>query len=103
MRGAAPRGRASMERLRGVDFRAASVFQQEIYAFADVASLESRLMTTLPAVVRADSIMYMESDLRTKRTTGLVDPPDIVTADHLRTYAHFMRESPLLKAYKRGK
>lgn len=92
-----------MERLRGVDFRAAIAFQQEIYAFADVAPLKSRLMTALPAVIPAESIMYLESDLRTKRSTGPVDPPDALTPERLKIYGQFVGESPLLKAYTRGK
>ena len=92
-----------MEQLRGVDFRAAIAFQQEIYAFADVAALKTRLMTALPGVIPADSIMYIETDLKTKKSTGLVDPPDCLTPKHLRIYGQFVGESPLLKAYERGK
>lgn len=92
-----------MERLRGADFRAALAFQQEIYELADVPELRRRLMRALPGVVPADQVMIMESDLARKRSTALTDEPSAIAPPLLEAYGRHVGDSPLLKAYARGK
>lgn len=92
-----------MERLRGADFRAALAFQREIYELSDVPALKRRLMHALPGVVPADQIMLMESDLVRQRSVALTDPPNLIAPRLLEAYGRHVADSPLLKAYRRGK
>jgi DNA-binding CsgD family transcriptional regulator len=91
-----------MEGLRPQDLRRVTDFLEELYAFADVAELRGRLLTSLPSLIRADRVSLIESNPRLKQASGESAPAGAFDGDLARAYGTFLPQSPMLRAYKRG-
>ena len=92
-----------MDRLRLIDLHAAMNLLHDLYGLHDVASHRSTLLARLPSVVPCDLAIYCENDFRTKESRAFtVRPEDLEEADML-AYTRRMHESPLVRAYRRGR
>ncbi len=91
-----------MERLRVVDLQRITAFLADLYELGDVTALRRRLMSALPAVVPTDRVSVIESNPSLRQAMGESVPGDAFNGELLKIYAEYVRQSPMLKAYKRG-
>ena len=97
-----------MERLRLADLRAVTGFLRELYELRELPSFQSQLIARLPMVVPCDVAIYCENNLKTKESRGLesrgfADQPVPFEGEAARIYGRHVHESPLLRAYRRGR
>lgn len=92
-----------MERLRLGDLHAATRFLRELYELDGLPSFQKRLLAQLPTVVSCDLAIYCENNLRTKESRGFSNLPGAFDEQDARVYGRHVHESPLLRAYRRGR
>lgn len=92
-----------MERLRLTDLHAATRFLRDLYELDELASFQRRLLAQLPTVVPCDMVIYCENNLRTKESRGFANLPGAFDEKDARIYGRHVHESPLLRAYRRGR
>ncbi len=92
-----------MERLRLADVHAATRFLRELYELDGLPSFQRRLLAQLPTVVPCDLAIYCENNLRTKESRGFSNLPEAFDEEDARVYGRHVHESPLLRAYRRGR
>ena len=91
------------ERLRLRDLYAATRFLRDLYELDELASFQRRLLAQLPTVVPCDMVIYCENNLRTKESRGFANLPGAFDEEDARIYGRHVHESPLLRAYRRGR
>jgi DNA-binding CsgD family transcriptional regulator len=92
-----------MERLRLTDLHAATRFLRDLYELDDLPSFQKRLLARLSTVVPCDMVIYCENNLRTKESRGFSNLPGAFDERDARIYGRHVHESPLLRAYRRGR
>jgi DNA-binding CsgD family transcriptional regulator len=92
-----------MERLRAGDLQATLRFLQELYDLQELPAYQQRLVARLPTVVPCDVVTYCENNFRTKESRGFADRPESFDAEAARVYGRHAHESPLIRAYRRGR
>jgi hypothetical protein len=92
-----------MERLRLTDLHTATRFLRDLYELDELPSFQKRLLARLPTVVPCDMVIYCENNVRTKESRGFANLPGAFDEKDARIYARHVHESPLLRAYRRGR
>ena len=92
-----------MERLRLTDLHAATGFLRDLYELDELPSFQKRLLARLPTVIPCDMVIYCENNLRTKESRGFSNLPGAFDEKDARMYGRHVHESPLLRAYRRGR
>ena len=92
-----------MKRLRLTDLHAATRFLRDLYELDGLPSFQKRLLARLPTVVPCDMVIYCENNLRTKESRGFSNLPGAFDEKDARIYGRHVHESPLLRAYRRGR
>lgn len=92
-----------MSHLRGSDLRLLLGFVRDIHTAGDLAALRRRLPVAIAAVIPAEIATYFEIDRRTRTRMTLTHPGDAVSAEAERAFGRSMHQSPLFRAYRRGR
>ena len=91
------------ERLRLQDLERINAFLTDLYALDSLDGFRDQLLTALPRLVPADRVTVFETNARLKQMSGHSAPQGVFAGDLPKIYAQYMRQSPLLNAYERGK
>jgi len=92
-----------MGRLSARELRALLDFVREIYTARDLDSLRHRLPKSITALIPTEFATYFEVDRRRRRVAMIHDPSDAVGTSDEQAFVRSMHESPLFRAYRRGK
>ena len=91
-----------MERLHSADLEEILEYVTGLYDLTDVVCLRQRLLTTLTQLIPADRVSVIESNPRLQKGSGESAPSGAFDGDLAIAYGQYVRQSPMLKAYRRG-
>ena len=92
-----------MARLSSGELRALLDFVREIYTARDLDSLRHRLPISITALIPTELATYFEVDRRQRRFAMIHYPGNAVGTADEQAFGRSMHQSPLFRAYRRGK
>src|SRR5215467_2983002 len=97
-----PIRRKGLERLQSADLKEILEYVTGLYDLTDVVCLRQRLLTTLTQLIPADRVSVIETNPRLQKGSGESAPSGAFDGDLAIAYGRYVRQSPMLKAYRRG-